>query len=120
MPDPHTLDDLHDPVRGWGDDRPGGTATREEFGVEELRLLIARQQGLRRYVPLALDLLEENPLAEGDYYPGDLLHAILNVDGNYWHAHRDQWERVDEIVESFAFAQARLTEALQAFRARRI
>jgi hypothetical protein len=120
MPDPHALDDLKHPVPDWGDHGSGGTATRADFGVEELRLLIGRQQSLRRYVPLALDLLEENPLAEGEYYPGDLLHAVLNVDSNYWHAHRDQWERVDEIVESFAFAQARLRDALQAFRDRRI
>jgi hypothetical protein len=120
MPDPHALDDLKHPVRDWDGNGSVGTATQSDFGVEELRLLIGRQQSLRRYVPLAIEILEVNPLAEGDYYPGDLLHAVLGVDGNYWHAHRDQWERVGEIVESFTFAQARLTDALQAFRNRRI
>jgi hypothetical protein len=120
MPDPHTLDDLKHPVRGWGEHGSVGTALQPEFGVEELRLLIGRQQSLRRYVPLAIEILEQNPLAEGDYYPGDLLQAVLSVDPNYWRAHRDQWERADEIAESFFFAQARLAEPLQAFRARRI
>ena len=120
MPDPHTLDDLKHPVRDWNDHGSVGTATRSDFGVEELRLLIGRQQSLRRYVPLAIDILERNPLAEGDYYPGDLLHAVLNVDVNYWHANREQWERMAEIVESFTFAQARLSDALQAFHARRV
>lgn len=120
MPDPHTLDDLQDPIRGWGEHGSTGAATASDFGVEELRLLISRQQSLRRYVPLAIDILEQNPLAEGAYYPGDLLHAVLNVDVNYWHAHRDQWERMTEIVESFTFAQARLSDALQAFHARRV
>lgn len=116
MPDPHTLEDL----RRAG--RNGGVATtpQSQLAVEDLRLLIAREQSLSRYVPLAIELLEENPLAEGDYYPGDLLHAVLDVDVNYWHAHRDQWERVDEIVETYAFAQSRLSAALQAFRGRRL
>jgi hypothetical protein len=120
MPDPHTLDDLQQPVRAWSEGGPAATATSSEFGVEELRLLITRQHSLHRYVPLALEILEENTLAEGDYYPGDLLQAVLSVDPNYWRAHRDQWERADEIAESFFFAQARLAEPLQAFRARRI
>lgn len=119
MPDPHALDDLREPQ--WQD---GGvrvaTGVGEELGVEELRLLIGRQKSLHRYVPRALDLLEANPLAEGDYYPGDLLHAVLQVDPEYWRANRAEWERADEIVESLAFAQARLSDALQAFRARRL
>ena len=116
MPDPHALDDL----RRSG--RSGGVATSPQPGlsVEDLRLLIAREQSLDRYVPSAIDLLEENPLAEGDYYPGDLLHAVLDVDVNYWRAHRDQWERVDEIVETYVFAQGRLGAAMQAFRDRRL
>ncbi|WP_410636547.1 contact-dependent growth inhibition system immunity protein [Amycolatopsis sp. cmx-4-83] len=30
-------------------------------------------------MPLALDLLERDPLAEGDFHPGDLLVALLKV-----------------------------------------
>jgi hypothetical protein len=115
MPDPNTLEDLK------RSGRSGGVATspQSRLGVEDLRLLIAREQSLDRYVPRAIDLLEENPLAEGDYYAGDLLHAVLDVDVDYWRAHRDQWERVDEIVETYAFAQSRLGPSLQAFRNRR-
>lgn len=116
MPDPHTLEDLK---RSGGS---GGVATspQSQLSVEDLRLLIAREQSLSRYVPQAIDLLEENPLAEGDYYPGDLLQAVLDVDVTYWRANRDQWERVDEIVETYAFAHNRLSAALQAFRDRRL
>lgn len=113
MPDPHTLDDLKQATRSVA------AGTRGEFNVEELRLLIGKQQSLSRYVPIAIDVLEENPLAEGAYYPGDLLQAVLGVEMEHWRANREQWERVSEIVDSFAFAQARLSEAVQAFRARR-
>jgi CDI immunity proteins len=113
MPDPHTLDELKRSARGDG---AVATSTRSELSVEDLRLLIAREHSLSRYVPQAIDRLEENALAEGDYYAGDLLHAVLDVDVDYWREHRDQWERVDEIVETFMFAQTRLSAALQAFR----
>jgi hypothetical protein len=116
MPDPHTLDDLK-----HADTATQAVATQSSggFTVEELRLLVGRQHSLSRYVPIAIDVLEQNPLAEGDYYPGDLLNAVLGVDAAYWRANREQWERVDEIVDAFVFAQARLTDAVQAFRARR-
>jgi hypothetical protein len=119
MPDPHALDDLREPQWRAGDVSLA-TSERDELGVEELRLLLSRQKSLGRYVPRALDLLERNPLAEGDYYPGDLLHAVLQVDVEYWRANRAQWERAYELVESLAFAQTRLSDALQAFRARRL
>jgi hypothetical protein len=117
VPDPHALDDLREPDRQDGAVRVAGGAG-EDLGVEELRLLIGRQRSLARYVPLALDLLEANPLAEGDYYPGDLLHAVLQVEPEYWRANPTEWERAHELVELLAFAQARLGDALQAFRAR--
>jgi len=117
MPDPHTLEDLKRSATAGG---AVATSPRSELSVEDLRLLVSREQSLDRYVPQAIELLEENPLAEGDYYPGDLLHAVLDVDESYWHEHRDQWERVDEIVDSYVFAHTRLGASLQAFRDRRI
>jgi hypothetical protein len=117
MPDPHTLEDLR---RSAGNGGGVATSPKSQLSVEDLRLLISREQSLSRYVPQAIDLLESNPLAEGDYYAGDLLHAVLDVDVSYWREHRDQWERVDEIVETYAFARSRLNAAVQAFRDRRI
>ena len=56
----------------------------DEFTVEDLRLMIQQQIGLRYLVPIALQHLREDPLAEGDFYPGDLLAAILRVTGDFW------------------------------------
>lgn len=92
----------------------------EDFTVGDLRVMIGRQLSLRTLVPIAIEVLEENPLAEGDFYPGDLLQAVLEVDKQYWRSNRDQWEAVREIAESFAFTQLKLNEALQTFRARRV
>lgn len=35
-------------------------------------------------MPRALRQLEENPLCRGDFYPGDLLSAVLRVDESFW------------------------------------
>ncbi|MDT8909991.1 contact-dependent growth inhibition system immunity protein [Amycolatopsis sp. PS_44_ISF1] len=52
--------------------RPIGT-----LDVEDLRLLLGQQEGVEVLTPLALTKLEGNPLAEGDFYPGDLFEAVL-------------------------------------------
>lgn len=42
-----------------------------DFDVEDLRMMIGQQVSLRFLVPRAIDVLERNPLAEGDMYAGD-------------------------------------------------
>ena len=51
----------------------------DEFIVEDLRLMIGQAIGLEHLLPVALDHLEKNPFAEGDFYPGDLLAAVLSA-----------------------------------------
>jgi hypothetical protein len=96
----------------WGD--PPADATRlirtayalhkQPIGgldVEGLRLLISQQIGLDALVPLALDHVERDPLAEGDFYPGDLLDALMRrVPEPYWQAHQDQRARLRTVAEA--------------------
>jgi hypothetical protein len=95
----------------WGD--PPADATRliatvhelrhrplAELGPEDLRVLIAQRVGLDVLVPRALDLLEADPLVEGDFYPGDLLAAVLRVPADYWAAHSGQLARARRIASS--------------------
>ena len=60
----------------------------KQYPLEDLRLMIAQNVGLRYLVPLALDHLERHPLAEGDFYPGDLLTAVARLPDAFWSAHR--------------------------------
>jgi hypothetical protein len=89
----------------WGD--PPAHATRlvatvhrlrrvpiDHLDTEGLRLLIGQQEGLDVLVPLAIERLEADPLAEGDYYPGDLLAAVLSVPTEYWQSQPGQRARV--------------------------
>lgn len=47
-----------------------------EFSVEDLRIMLGQSIGANYLLPKALGVLEENPLACGDFFEGDLLVAI--------------------------------------------
>jgi hypothetical protein len=51
-------------------------------------------------VPLALERVEADPLTEGDYYPGDLLAAILSIPGSHWHANPEQRDRLSAVLDA--------------------
>ena len=60
-----------------------------EFTAENLRIMIGQQIGLPYLVPLALELLHDDPFAAGDFYEGDLLAAVLRADSRFWIASPD-------------------------------
>ncbi|WP_328876409.1 contact-dependent growth inhibition system immunity protein [Streptomyces sp. NBC_00287] len=55
-----------------------------ELTVEDMRLLIGQDIGLPYLLPLALEVLRDNPMAEGDMYDGDLLSAVLTRNPAVW------------------------------------
>lgn len=57
-----------------------------QLTVEDLRMIIGQRRGLRWLLPLALARLADDPLAEGDCYPGDLLAAVLHLPDELWSA----------------------------------
>jgi hypothetical protein len=61
-----------------------------DLTVENLRLLLGQQIGTQWLMPLALVRLNDDPLAEGDLYPGDLLISVLGTDATYWPSHPEQ------------------------------
>lgn len=63
----------------------------KDFSVEDLRIIIGQNINLEILIPLAIERLRENILAEGDFYPGDLLKNVLDSDSVYWKKHREQW-----------------------------
>jgi len=54
-----------------------------DFNVADLSLMIGQQIGLQYLLPIALERLSADPLAEGDYYPGDLLASVLRADSRF-------------------------------------
>ena len=110
-----TLDELEGP--GWSDPnfpsamvqriRALGRIPLREFTAEDYRLIITQQRALSTLVPLALELLQTEPFAEGDYHPGDLLLAVINVNPQFWLAHSDLRSKEKRVL---AAAIARLDE----------
>lgn len=69
----------------------------DQFTVEEFRIMIGQDVGTQYLVPLAVDVLEKDPLAEGSFYPGDLLKAVVTRPKRYWKEHPEQYGRMTAI-----------------------
>jgi hypothetical protein len=55
-----------------------------DLTVEELRLAIGQEMGLAFLLPAAVSHLQREPLAAGDFFPGDLLVKVLRVRPAIW------------------------------------
>ena len=69
-----------------------------EFTVGDLRIMIGQRISLPILIPLAVERLEEEPLAEGSFYPGDLLNAVFGAGEEFWASHPDSFQRVRKVV----------------------
>ena len=56
----------------------------KDFTVEDLRIMIGQNISLDILMPIAFERLKQNILAEGDFYPGDLLNNVLRAETSYW------------------------------------
>lgn len=56
----------------------------DEMTVEDVRLLVGQKIGLPHILPRAIEMLEADPLAEGDFFPGDLLKAVAALSEIDW------------------------------------
>lgn len=54
-----------------------------DFSPGDFRVLIGQKFSLDILFPLAIELLENSPLVEGDFYPGDLLENCLKASVDY-------------------------------------
>ncbi|MBT2364977.1 hypothetical protein J7E88_06475 [Streptomyces sp. ISL-10] len=69
-----------------------------ELTVEDLRALITQDVGLPFLLPLALEVLRDDPMAEGKYYEGDLLFAVIGSEPAAWELFPDLAEELVAIV----------------------
>lgn len=86
--------------------------------AEDLRIMIGQNVGVDTLVPLALTRLRQKPLLEGDFYPGDVLAAVLRIDNSYWQAHPAYLQKVNEIISSIDNPGPPLDEEVKRFRNR--
>ena len=70
----------------------------EAMTIEDLRLVIGQHDHLEYLLPLAFEHLLKEPWIAGDYYEGDLLHAVLSVPESFWRLHPEFKGKFDRIV----------------------
>jgi hypothetical protein len=95
----------------WGDSPADSTylirtiheVRRKPIGLlsaEDLRIMLGQEVGVDILVPRALARLEENPLLEGDFYPGDVLVSVVRLPEAYWRTHPDELSRIKRVIDN--------------------
>lgn len=64
--------------------------------------MIGQSISLNYLMPLAIEHLRHDPLVAGDFYPGDLLDAVLRVESGFWHEQPHSRRAVQEIVDQLS------------------
>jgi len=116
--------------QNWGDPEtaPTGMVARclrlhrtplKDFTLGDVRLLISQKIGLKILVPGALPLVSNEPLLEAEYYPGDLLSALLRVDETYWSDNPVELDQLVSIARTIVHRGGRIADECQAFLAAR-
>jgi hypothetical protein len=82
----------------------------------DLRLLIGQQVGSDVLVPQVLALLKREPLVETDFYPGDLLAAVLRLPPPYWQRHPALVEEMRAVLDSVDELPSELATGVASFR----
>lgn len=70
------------------------------FEIEDLRILIGQDISLPILMPLAIEVLSESILAEGDLYPGDLLKSVLTSDAQFWVENKTLYRSMVSLLEA--------------------
>ncbi|WP_158609827.1 contact-dependent growth inhibition system immunity protein [Micromonospora sp. CV4] len=55
-----------------------------DFTAEDLRIMLGQAIGVPALLPLAVGILRDDPLVEGDHHPGDLLLQVLRLPHSAW------------------------------------
>ena len=72
----------------------------KDYTIEDLRISIGQNCSLEYLIPIALEKLKKNILAEGHFYEGDLLTNVLNSDENFWKVNYNHWAAVKKVFEA--------------------
>ncbi|MCX5191147.1 contact-dependent growth inhibition system immunity protein [Streptomyces sp. NBC_00268] len=86
-----------------------------ELTVEDMRLLIGQDIGLPYLLPLALEVLRDSPMAEGDMYEGDLLSAVLTRNPAVWTESSGLGRELRVIVEELTDLPPDLQQKVERF-----
>lgn len=86
-----------------------------KFTTEDLRIMLGQKFSIKHLLPLAVEILEKDPLAEGDFYPGDLLLSVLSLPKEEWNKYNNLLKRTKKIVESLKEAPTEIKNTIIKF-----
>jgi len=86
-----------------------------EFHTEDLRIMIGQQLDLIYLLPLAIQVLQVDPLSAGDLSPGDLLRSVLRIDPLFWQQHPRFRQQVVTILQQQLELPGELADAAADF-----
>lgn len=72
----------------------------KELSIEDLRILIGQNISLNYLIPIAIEKLTQNILAEGDFYSGDLLKSVLDSEASFWTKNKTLWEAIRNLYNN--------------------
>lgn len=88
------------------------------LGPEDLRLLVTHHIALEFTVPLALEMVEQEPQLLAYLFHGDLLTSLLRVDHSFWEDHVCLRDRVSTVLDGLRnrpYVDQNLVEAAELF-----
>ena len=66
---------------------------------EEIRCLIGQKIGLRFLLPIAVNILKNEPLIDITYFEGDLLLTLLRLDTSDWEDNQNELQLFNRIIQ---------------------
>jgi hypothetical protein len=84
--------------------------------TEDIRLMVGQNIGLNYLIPEAINKLRENALTAGDYYEGDLLETVLNINNNFWNINSELSNQLNDIVNNINLNKIEQLELIEAIR----
>ena len=72
----------------------------KDFEIEDLRIMVGQNMSLEFLIPLSIEILKEDILANGNSFKGDLLTNILSSNKSYWSKNKYEFEMVCNLFSS--------------------
>lgn len=69
-----------------------------QYTPSDIYLAVSQEKGLQYTLTMAVALLSDDLLIECEFYPGDLLKAVLSVPTTYYQLHTDDFIRTASLV----------------------
>lgn len=82
-----------------------------QFTTEDLRILLGQQIAVPILLPMAMAVLVDDPFAEGDYYPGDLLSNVVRLPDHEWDGAEHLRDQLVEVLRATPLPDENVVDA---------